>query len=215
MSAAWAPTPVDASLAYWRAPHPGWKPENAGPTGWPKDVASAVVDVDGEPLVLIDPLAPPAGPAADAWWQWVDARRAARGGLVILVSNRYHGRSAPELVARWPGTPVYGAAATVGRASVPVTHVIADGDVAPGGIVAQAIDGLDDGEVAWHVQRSHALFVADAVLVDADGKLRPAPPSWCKDPKTYEPVFRPCLDKVLGGVRVVIASHGEAVVSRI
>jgi hypothetical protein len=212
--AAWQPARVDALVATWTAPHPGWAPEKGGPNGWPEQVASVVVDAGGgEPLVLIDPLAPRPGAAADAFWSWLEERRAARGALAILLSNPYHGRSAPEIVARWPETRVHGHPLSHGKATVPVTRTTGDGDVAPGGVVAAAIDGLDDGELAWCIPAARALVFADAVLGAGEGRLRLAPPSWSKDAARYQQVFRGSLRRLLEGEAVerVLVSHGPSV----
>ena len=206
--AAWSPEPVDERLSYWSAPHPGWTPASAGPTGWPERVTSAVVDVPGAPLVLIDPLAPRGNPA---FWAWLEARRRARGGLAILLSNRYHGRSAPDILARWPDTPVYGHALTDGHATVPVTHTLSDGEPGPAGTQAVAIAGLDDGELAWRIPASSALFIADAALGRADGTLRLAPPSWLRDSSLYDSIFRPAVERALLGASVILVSHGDGV----
>ncbi len=203
----WQPTALDASLSYWSAPHPGWKPEKGGPDGWPQEVRSAAVDVAGAPLVLIDPLAPVA-PEDAAFWTWLSARRSARAGLAILLSNRYHGRSAADILTRFPETPVYSAASTDGHATVPVTHAVSDGASAPAGIVAVAIDGLDDGELAWHIPSSRTLYSADALLGTPTG-VRLAPRSWCKDSSTYDPLFLPSIRRLTSlPIDHLLVSHG-------
>jgi hypothetical protein len=207
----WTPTHLDASLSFWLAPHPGWTPPSDGPLGWPENVAAAAIDRPDAPLVLIDPIAPaaPRDPdGAAAFWSWLAERHQARGGLVILLSNRFHGRHAPDVLTRFPGTPVYSAAVTGGRATVAVTHPVTDGDTVPAGIVARAIDGLDDGELAWHIPASRALFFADAVL--GTGKaLRLAPPSWTKDASVYESIFVPSVARLVAlEAEHVIPSHG-------
>ena len=210
----WKPLAIDASLSYWLAPHFGWKPSNDTPDGWPEQVGCVAVDVPGAPLVLVDPIAPngerdPAGAAA--FWAWLAGRHAARGGIAILLSNHYHGRHAPEIVAKYPGTRVYAAAITNGKASVGVTDVVGDGDVVPAGIVTRAIDGLDEGELAWHIPGSRALFFADAVLGTPDG-VRLAPPKWARDASLYDSVFVPSVRRLLAlEAEHVIPSHGPFV----
>jgi glyoxylase-like metal-dependent hydrolase (beta-lactamase superfamily II) len=207
----WSPTPIDASLSFWLAPHPGWTPASDKPDGWPEQVASAAVDVAGAPLVLIDPIAPSATrdpAAASGFWTWLDERQRARGGVAILLSNHFHGRHAPDVLARYPGTPVYAAAVTSGRATVAVTHAVADGDRVSGGVVARTIDGLDDGELAWHIPAARALFFADTVLGTGTG-LRLAPPTWTKDASLYESVFVPSMRRLVAlEAEHVIPSHG-------
>jgi hypothetical protein len=208
----WSPTRIDAAVSYWLAPHPGWTPPSDGPHGWPEQVASVAVDVAGAPLVLIDPIAPTEArdpEAASAFWAWLDARVAARGGVAVLLSNRFHGRHAPEVVARYPGTPVYAAAITDGRATVAVTHAGTDGQSVSGGVVARAITGLDDGELAWHIPASRTLFFADAVLGDG-AKLRLAPRKWTKDASLYDGVFVPSVARLVAlEAENVVPSHGS------
>jgi hypothetical protein len=74
-------------LWWWTAPHPDWKPEDAGPTGWDRDVSCYAVETGGA-VVLVDPQAPPAELAERA--------------VAVALTCEWHGRDARALAL-----PVY------------------------------------------------------------------------------------------------------------
>jgi hypothetical protein len=74
-------------LWWWTAPHPDWKPSDAGPTGWGQNVSSYAVQT-GDAIVLIDPMAPPGELAERA--------------VAVALTCEWHGRDAKAL-----GLPVY------------------------------------------------------------------------------------------------------------
>src|SRR5213593_2776533 len=99
-------TPIADGLWRWTAPHPEWTPEKNRPDGWARMVGSVYFEPPAEEadaLVLIDPLAPPAGTAeAGKFWTALD-RDVERTGrpVVILVGNGYHARGALEFQRRY------------------------------------------------------------------------------------------------------------------
>jgi glyoxylase-like metal-dependent hydrolase (beta-lactamase superfamily II) len=205
----WTPTRIDASLSYWLAPHFGWAPtkDDGSPTTWPEQVAAAAYDAEGAPFVLIDPIAPRDPDDAAAFWSWVEARGRARGDVALLISNRYHGRHAPEVRARFPRARVYGPESAHGLVNLEVTDRVSDGSVGPAGIVARSIANMEP-EVAWHIPSSRALFFADAVHGSGKG-VKLAPASWCADPAAYESAFVPSVRRLAGlEAEHIIPSHG-------
>lgn len=176
---------LTAGLWRWTAPHPGWKPG----ASWDEIVGSVALR-DGDGLTLIDPLAPPDGTdEARAFWRWVEGA----SHVTVLLGNRFHARSSPELVAR--------VGARVG------------GD-APG-VRAFAIDGLDGEELAFYLEEHETVVFADAVLGRGEGRLELAPRTWSNDPERYDTRFRPSLAP-LATLRVerVLPAHGAPVLQR-
>jgi glyoxylase-like metal-dependent hydrolase (beta-lactamase superfamily II) len=206
----WTPTRIDAELSFWLAPHFGWTPtrDDGTPTQWPEQVAAAALDREGAPFVLIDPIAPREPAEAAAFWAWVEARGRARRDVAILVSNRYHGRHAPQVLERFPAAHVYAIESVHGLVNLTVTDRLGDGGVAPGGIVARAIENMEDPEVAWHIPSSRALFFGDAVH-GAGAGLKLPPATWCRDPAAFESVLVPSLRRLVAlEAEHVIPSHG-------
>jgi hypothetical protein len=164
----------------WTAPHPGWKPGDS----WDQEVACVAVQ-DGDTLLLIDPLAPPAGsPEEAAFWRWLEGARAVQ----VLLGNRFHERSAPEIV---------------GRVGARV------GGEAPPGVKVHAVDGLGGEERAFYLREHQTLVFADAVLGTGDGGLKVAPRSWSEEPARYDLRFRASLLPLLAlRVERVLPAHG-------
>jgi hypothetical protein len=172
-----------AGLWRWTAPHPGWTPG----ASWDREVGSVAVQ-DGDGLLLIDPLAPPdSTEEAGAFWRWLERAASVR----VLLGNRFHERSAPELAER-VGARV--------------------GGEPPPGVTAHAVDGLDGEERAFYLAEHRALVFADAVLGRGGGRLEIAPPSWSADPERYERRFRETL-RPLRDLQVewVLPAHGAPV----
>lgn len=169
----------------WTAPHPGWKPGDS----WDREVAS-IAARDGDGLLLIDPLAPSDGSdEARAFWRWLEGA----AGVQVLLGNRFHDRSTPELVERL--------GARIGGEPPPGVHV-------------HAIDGLDGEERAFFVAEHRTLVFADAVLGAGDGALSLAPRTWSADPERYDRVFKESLRPLLGfRVERVLPAHGAPVLT--
>jgi len=78
-------------LWHWKAPHPDWRPGEP----WDRSVSSYATD-DGGRLLLVDPLAPPAGLE----------RLAAERETAVVLTAPWHERDTRRLVERL-GVPVY------------------------------------------------------------------------------------------------------------
>lgn len=176
---------VSAGLWRWTAPHPGWKPGSS----WDQ-VVGCVALRDGDGLLLIDPQAPPDGTEeARAFWRWVEGA----AHVTVLLGNRYHARSSPELVER--------VGARVGGAPPP-------------GVRVHPVDGLGGEEVAFFLEEHETLVFADAVLGRGEGRLELAPRDWSDDPERYEARFRPSLRPLAAlPVERVLPAHGAPVLS--
>jgi glyoxylase-like metal-dependent hydrolase (beta-lactamase superfamily II) len=205
---------IAEGLWRWTAPHPEWTPDKGGPAGWDRSVGSVYCETpDG--IVLIDPLAPPAGtPEFRSLFDALD-RDVERSGrpLAILLANRYHVRSTQAVYERYrsrPGASVWAHAAS--GVGCTVTRRFVEQDPLPGGLRAFSISGLNAEEVVFHLPAHRALVPADAILGAGGGKLRLAPPDWAEDRARYQERFREELRRLLDlPIERVLVSHGEPV----
>jgi hypothetical protein len=218
---------IAPGLWRWTAAHPSWTQANDRPDGWGRFVGSIYYEPEppGDALVLIDPLAP-AADTDDAARFWAalerDVSRAALP-VAILVSNRFHGRSAREIYQRFSGSvgaTVHVPVGAEGRVACDPTHVFKPGDSLPGGVAPHFLDldGPDEPEVAFHLAPHRALVFADAVLGAGGGEVRVAPPSWSGDGaarERYAAHFRPSVERLLAlDPAMLLTSHGEPVLDR-
>jgi hypothetical protein len=198
-------------LFRWELPHPEWTPADAEDGGWEEVVASYAADTpDG--LVLIDPLAPPAGTDdAERFWGWVDERsREGGSGPSVLITIFWHARSSQAVLDRSPGASVWSyepARELVSERTV-VTHGFRDREELPGGIVAYHA-GRALEVVLW--LPPHRALVAGDVLLGGDGGARLCPPGWLGGGRTYDDI-RDALAPVLElPVELLLLTHGEPV----
>lgn len=213
---------IAEGLWRWTAPHPAWKPENDLPGGWGRMVGCVYYEPpggDADALVLIDPLAPPEGsPEAERFWRHLDAD-VERAGLpiAVLLSNRFHSRSAATIVERYGearttlwGDPVIWSALRHLRG-----RDLRD-EEGPGGVRAFSIEGLEPSETAFYIAPHRTIVFADAVLGAGGGRLRVAPESWAQDTPEgkalYRAAFRPSLRRLASlAIDSVLTSHGASV----
>lgn len=173
-----------AGLWRWTAPHPGWKPGSS----WDQQVGCVALR-DGDGLLLIDPQAPAGGAELDAFWRWLEGA----AHVHVLLGNRYHERSTPEIV---------------GRVGARV------GGEPPPGVRVHAVDGLGGEERAFYLPEHRTLVFADAVLGRGGGVVELAPASWSDDPERYARTFRPSLAPLAElDVERVLPAHGPPVVA--
>jgi hypothetical protein len=181
---------LQTGLWHWSAPHPEWTPGDGGPDGWPQEVSSYAFD-DGDVVVAIDPVAPPA--------ELLEL--AAGRESIVLLTCPWHERDAAELVARL-GSPVYGPPRE--KAEQLDGPVYAAGTKLPGGIVAQpAVEALD--LVLW-IPAHDALVFGDVLIDRGDGLEIPttwSPKEVSKDERIA--LLRPLLDLP---VELVLPTHG-------
>jgi hypothetical protein len=209
----------------WSAPHPEWTPEKDRPGGWGRMVGSIYYEpiaIPGAPVVLIDPIEPPAGTAeADRFWTALerDLERARRP-VVILLGNVYHRRHAPEFrerIAARHACSIRAHPDGLGRLGIAGL----EGFGAPasqGSVEACPMEALDLDETAFFIRPHRTLVFADAVLGAAGGRLAVAPESWAAKGEAavtrYRERFRADLKRLLElDPRTVLPSHGEPVLS--
>lgn len=186
----------------WTARHPEWHPGS-----WGAEVGCYALTGGGR-TVLIDPLAP----EGDAgFWPRLDG--VVTGEVVVLITIGYHLRSAEDVVARYPGTSVWGHR-NVGRRMADATafRELAPQNT-PAGVRAFAIGRPRRAELPVLVESHAALAFGDAV-VGTDTGLR----MWCNEPvderrlRFYAERFGPTLEPILAeDVDAVLVTHGPAV----
>lgn len=202
----------------WSAPHPDWTAAKAGAGGWDQLVGSVYYEAQ-DSLVLIDPLAPPARtPARERLFAALDHDVTRHGSRVaVLIANRFHARSADEIARRY-SAEVWAHDAARPHLGCRVTHAFAEGDVLPGNVRAEGVEGLEPGEVVFYLPSHRALVVADAIVGAGEGELRVCPASWA-DPSeqgqaSYLSRFRPSLRRLLDlPFEAVLVSHGAPVLT--
>jgi hypothetical protein len=151
--------PVDVialrpGLWTWTGLHPSWTPEDGGPEGWEQEVRSYAYDA-GDSLVLFDPLVSPADIRALAGGRRVD----------VILTCRWHGRSAPELVEEL-GATVYTPAASIADISIRALPYERGADLP--GSVEPHVGGYENEATLW-VLRHNALVTGDVLLGGARG----------------------------------------------
>jgi hypothetical protein len=187
---------VAAGLWIWRVAHPHWKPNQ----GWNPIVASTCVESGGE-ILLLDPLAPPAG--ATAVWSRLDALQP----TAVVVLKPDHVRDVDQFVRRY-GARAFGPDRFC-RHDIPETELepIYPGSRLPGGLVA-LYDGRGRGETPLWLPEQRALVFADA-LTAPRGELRVWATPWHRE--RVLPALRALLELPF---EHVIVSHGEPVHNR-
>lgn len=209
---------IAEGLWRWTAPHPEWVPEKGGPGGWEREVGCVYYE-GPEDVVLIDPLAPPEGTAdAVKFWAALDGDVARVGRPVaVVITIRYHGRSAAAIAARYGGSrPVRVLVPEAARANVQasVTGTFRPGEAPVAGVESFEADGADGGEVLLWIPEHGALVAADVLIGAGGGAVRICPASWLAEGPEGERRLRERLVPSLGRladlpVRSVVTSHGE------
>jgi glyoxylase-like metal-dependent hydrolase (beta-lactamase superfamily II) len=170
-------------LWWWTAPHPDWDPEDfKDGQGWQRDVSSYAL-VEGDELVLFDPLVPEG--EEERFWAALDGDVEHHGPPQILITVFWHVRSSPQILERYEGAAVWAhepSAAEVGK-RVPVAHAFRDGDVLPGRVEAIAMHHMD--EAAFWLPSHGALVFGDSVLGYADD-VKLCPDSWLREGESPE-----------------------------
>jgi glyoxylase-like metal-dependent hydrolase (beta-lactamase superfamily II) len=189
-------------LYRWTAEHPDWTPEEGGPDGWDREVASYLYE-SPEGLVLFDPLV-----GDDETWRALDERVAGHGPAHVLLTIFWHVRSTPAVAERYPRTRVWAFEREpwleMTRERVGVTDVFGLDARLPGGIEAR-----EPREVVFWVPEHRALVAGDVLLPDRAGGIRVTP--WLEEGQTPEEMralVRPLLELP---IELVLLTHGEAV----
>jgi glyoxylase-like metal-dependent hydrolase (beta-lactamase superfamily II) len=176
---------VRPGLKRWAGPHPEFDPAEGDLDESYTDVASALFHGE-DALVLFDPLVP------DELWPELDAEVKESGKpVVVLTTIFFHERNRDDVARR------YGA-----RLGGDVTGVRE----------LSAERGNERGiEVAYWLERPHAVVFGDAVLGDNAGGLRLTP--WSRNPEGLERTRRALLKLLDLPVEVVLPAHGNPVLA--
>ena len=170
-------------LWWWTAPHPDWGPEDfVDGQGWEREVSCYAL-VEGDDLVLFDPLVP-AG-EEERFWAALDADVAHHGPPSILITVFWHVRSAPVILERYEGATLWAHAPSADEVAkrAPVSRTFSDGDVLPGGVEVIALHHMD--EAAFWLPSHRALVFGDSLLGYPDD-TKMCPESWLREGESVE-----------------------------
>ncbi len=205
---------IRPNLWRWTAPHPDWTPDEGGPEGWEREVASYLYD-GGDALVLFDPLAPPDGTRdAARFWDELDRDIERAGSPHILLTVYWHVRSSPAILERYDGARLWAhtRAAQPIRKRVRVTDTFRPGEPLPGGVEAR--ESGRGGEILFWIPEHGALVAGDVLLGAAGGGLRVCPDSWLGERITPQEL-RERLRRLLElPIELILLTHGEPVLER-
>ena len=166
-------------LWWWTAPHPDWDPSDfQGGRGWERDVSCYAL-VEGDDLVLFDPLVPAGN--EERFWAALDGDVEHHGPPQILITVFWHARSSRQILDRYEGAALWAhepSADEVAR-RVPVARTFVDGDVVPGRVEALALHHMD--EAALWLPSHGALVIGDSLLGYDGGVVRVCPESWLRE----------------------------------
>jgi glyoxylase-like metal-dependent hydrolase (beta-lactamase superfamily II) len=199
---------VRTGLWAWEQPHPErtdeWDDEGLG------EIVSSYALQSADSLVLVDPLAPPAGSEAERFWEALDRDVARHGPPAVLLTIYYHARSSREILERYEGASVWvhEPARELMAERTTVTDTFLPGEELPGGVVAY--DAARGFEVVFWAPAHRALFAGDVLLEDGAGGVQMCPPHWTTS-RTQEEIrdaLRPVLELP---VELVCLAHGGVV----
>jgi hypothetical protein len=187
-------------LWYWTAPHPEWTPDSAGENGWEQEVGSyAYISADERTLALIDPLVPAA--EEDEFWRALDRDVEHHGPPHVLITCKWHTRSAQQILDRYEGsrTWVYAPALSEASKGTRVTDSFELDDALPAGIEARLV--FDEiHEVAYRLPEYGAVAFGDALAANPGAHVR----VWWADREKLQAL----LDRPL---ELLLLTHGEPV----
>lgn len=195
----------------WTAPHPDWTPEEGGPDGWEREVASYALVAD-DTLVLFDPLAPADGTDdGERFWRALDRDVEGHGAPHVLLTIYWHARSSQGIADRYAGTRVWAHEPAAGelRKRTTVTDTFAVGDALPGGV--EALEPVPGGEILFWLPGHRAVVAGDVLLGTPEGGVRRCPDSWLGGrtaPAELNEELRRILDRP---VELLLLTHGEPV----
>jgi glyoxylase-like metal-dependent hydrolase (beta-lactamase superfamily II) len=192
-------------LWWWTAPHPEWSPQELQDgRGWGRDVSCYAL-VEGDALVLFDPLVP-AGDE-EAFWSVLDGDVEHHGPPAILVTVYWHARSGQEILDRYEGASLWahGPAKEPIAERVQITNTFEDGDVLPGGVEAIAMHKRD--EAAFWLPAHRALVLGDSVL-GYEGHAELCPPSWIAETNSMAEVEASVRRALTREPELLLLTHG-------
>jgi hypothetical protein len=184
----------------WTAPHPAWQPSSA----WPPGVGCVYAETR-RAIVLVDPLVP----AADEERFWTaldnDRRRYADRPVHILLTCRWHRRSADAIAKRYDAD---------------VTLVGSERPPQPSGSEPQGLEGVEfkvfNADKGWQEAviffRDHAAVVfGDVIEGDGAQGLRMPPEWWPPEDKRTARIKMELHRIFEWPFEIVIVSHGQPV----
>ena len=193
-------------LWWWTAPHPDWGPDAfKDGQGWQRGVSSYAI-VEGDDLVLFDPLVPVG--QEERFWEALDRDVQQHGPPQILLTVFWHTRSTREILERYGGAGVWAhepSAAEVEQ-RVPVAHAFSEGDRLPGGVEPIAMHHMD--EAAFWLPSHRALLVGDSLLGYED-EVRLCPESWLRDGESPERLRASASRAVARRPQWLLLTHGK------
>jgi len=150
-------TTLSAALTRWVAPHPAWTPNPE----WPEEVAFATWESPASYL-FIDPLVRnDLDPAA---WEPFDRAVSESGRpAAVLLTAPWHERSVRAVAARYDAAVWLHPRGRARVADLPVMSTL------PPGVEVFAPDGVDEGQVAFHIVPEKTLVVAEFFLGTKSG----------------------------------------------
>jgi len=150
---------VTRELFHWQAYEPAVKCDLS---------ACAVATADG--LVFVDPF-PLAEPA-------LSELATAAKPLAVLVTSGNHARAADEFRQRFD-VPICATEAAAAELTIKVDRVIADGEIAPGGMRVIGLPSAGPGEVAY--VGNGVAFIGDALIHLSSHGFALLPAKYCGD----------------------------------
>lgn len=184
------------ALTFWTVPHPAWAPNPE----WPKDVGF-VTWSSTDTHVFIDPLVrDDVDPRA---WGQFDAAASAVLRVAVLLTAPWHERSVRAVSARYDA-PVW--IHQRGRARIADLPELI---TLPNGVEVFRPDGVDEGQVAFHIVPERTLVVAEFFLGTELGlRVAPSPATRNLD------AFTASLDQLRDlPIDRVLVAHGPPVLS--
>ena len=190
---------IDEGLWRWTAPHPEWSKG----ADWEREVGCVYWE-SGESVVLVDPLIPDTPRERSRFLDSLDAdvERVA-DPVVVLLTCRWHRRSADELAGRYGGRILAPERSGADTSSV-------QPDVLIGTTAFAAGPGTDDELVYW-LPEVRSLVVGDVLLGDDHGGVRLLPESWLSGDGGIAAVSRALEPLLELPIERVLVSHGAPV----
>jgi glyoxylase-like metal-dependent hydrolase (beta-lactamase superfamily II) len=192
-------------LWWWTAPHPDWGPPDfQDGQGWERDVSCYAL-VEGDDLVLFDPLVP-AGDE-ERFWAALDGDVEHHGPPSILLTIYWHARSTQAILARYEGATawVHEPSLAAFRERVHVTYSFQDGNLLPGEVEAVALHHR--GEAAFWIPRHRALVLGDSVL-GYEGRAALSPANWLADDESVEELDASVRRALKRKPELLLLTHG-------
>lgn len=176
---------VAEGIFWWQAPHPDWTPDD----DWPQLVSAYAIDT-GERMLLIDPIAVPAGLA----------REAAGKTTEIVLTCPWHRRDALRL-----GHPIHVPPPDPPDPDPVPGAIYRAGDELPVGV--RAFPGLEPNDLVLWIESRRAVVLGDTIIDRGSGLEIPS--NWAERIGTDLDQLRIDLQPLLElPVEIVLPTHG-------